>query len=121
MAARMIWKVRGGYRLSEPERIWISYCPLLEIRSQGRTEQEARAALEDAVKLFLVTCLQRGILPDVLQKLGLKVSGEPAEIAEAKIPEEFIVVEPLENEFDFEVPLYLVAAEKARQGTDWRR
>jgi len=101
-------------RHASHEGVFVSYCPALDIRSQGRTEEEARRALESAVTLFLSTCLERGILERELERAGLR----PPE-STPDPDQEFIGLRQFEEEseldFDFEIPLSLVAQAQAQR------
>lgn len=41
--------------------LFIGRCEALDLMSQGRTEEEARVSIEDAVRLYLKHCALRGI------------------------------------------------------------
>ncbi len=56
-----IWKVGIHY---------ISYCPELEIASQGKTEEQARSRIKEAVELFLQETKKMGTLQEVLKIAG---------------------------------------------------
>jgi len=59
---------------------WISSCPVLDVCSQGRTKEEAMSNLEEALALFVDSCVERGTLFDVLREAGFeRVSEEAAE------------------------------------------
>lgn len=54
--------------------IYVICCPPLDIWSQGKTESEARKNIGEAVKLFLMTCIEKGTLEAVLKECGFKPS-----------------------------------------------
>ena len=57
------------------EGAWfISSCPLLDIFSQGKTKQEALTNLNEAVRLFIESCIQRGTLEQVLRESGFQTA-----------------------------------------------
>lgn len=39
--------------------VWVSLCPFLDLRSQGRTRREAVDALDDAIAYYLAYCPPR--------------------------------------------------------------
>ena len=41
---------------------YVAYCPALEVSSYGDTEEEARAAFEDALAIFIKDTTERGTL-----------------------------------------------------------
>ncbi len=50
----------------------ISYCPALDVRSQGDTEQEALDNLSEALRLFILSYFERGRLERVLKDRGFE-------------------------------------------------
>jgi predicted RNase H-like HicB family nuclease len=51
-------------------RACIAACPCLDVCSQGETEEEARANIEEALKAFLVACYERGTLDEAFKQCG---------------------------------------------------
>src|SRR5437867_11651143 len=49
---------------------YVSSCPLLDVHSQGRTEQEAKHNLIEALVEFLLSCFERGTLNELLREAG---------------------------------------------------
>ncbi len=49
---------------------YVSSCPSLDVHSQGRTKDEARQNLIDALAFFLESCVRRGTLADVRQSVS---------------------------------------------------
>lgn len=76
----------------------VSYCPPLDIYSQGPTRETALENLVEAIQLFFESCYERGTLDKVLRDCGF----EPEK--------EFI---PTEGEQMVAVPLSLVARGQA--------
>jgi predicted RNase H-like HicB family nuclease len=54
--------------------IFVICCPPLDVWSQGKTEFEAQKNIEEAMKMFLVTCIEKGTLEVVLRECGFKLS-----------------------------------------------
>ena len=50
--------------------VFISYCPSLDVTSQGATAKEARENLIEAISAFVISCLDRGVLEEVLKQCG---------------------------------------------------
>ena len=48
-----------------------SWCPELDVASQGDTVEEARYNLKEAVELHVETMIQNGDLQELLDKIGL--------------------------------------------------
>lgn len=42
-----VWQSEENYD------VWVSYCPALDVYSQGTSEAEARAAIENAVAMYI--------------------------------------------------------------------
>ena len=56
-----IWKEGGQY---------LAHAMPLDVASSGATADEARAALDEAVRLFLSTAAENGTLDEVLEEAG---------------------------------------------------
>jgi hypothetical protein len=80
---------RGYVKHSDATGLFLSWCPMLEIKSQGTTAAQARAALDDSVRLFVVHCFRRGILESTLSTMGLQ------EVEAVEDHEERISVRPI--------------------------
>lgn len=106
-------------------RFWVSYCPSLDLSSQGDTREEARDAVSEAAQLWFDSCVERGTLAEALAELGWHAipPGKKAtpdmdtiEVAAKRVPsaprgEEF--------EVDVTIPAYQAAAllqAQAQQG-----
>lgn len=48
-----------------------SWCPELDVASQGDTVEEARQNLQEAVELHVDTMVENGDLNELLEKIGL--------------------------------------------------
>lgn len=49
---------------------WVTGCPKLDLFSQGKSEDEAKKALEEAIFLWVEDCFERGTLEQALQEVG---------------------------------------------------
>ena len=49
---------------------FIAHAMPLDVMSSGRTREQARQALQEAVSLFLATALECGTLQDILEESG---------------------------------------------------
>jgi len=65
----MIHIAYTGQLFQEDDQI-VALCPELNVSSFGDTPQEALAALQEAVSLFLETCQDMGTLDTVLEEAG---------------------------------------------------
>ena len=59
-----------GFIVKEKPGMYVSYCPALELCSQGKTPKHAERMIIEATKIFIEDCLERGILNDVLKECG---------------------------------------------------
>lgn len=49
---------------------WVTYCPALDVYSAGKTEPEAKNAIQSALLMFIKNCFKRKILNNVLAERG---------------------------------------------------
>ena len=78
----MAAKPQGTFTLSLPCRIrkegkyFVSWCYPLNVYSQGETQEKALRNLEEAVGLFIASCIRRGTLDKVLKDCGVVLSSK---------------------------------------------
>src|SRR3972149_1828415 len=53
-------------------KVYVSRCSVLDLYSQGETEDEARENIIEAIRLFIVSCFEKGTLDSVLKECGFK-------------------------------------------------
>lgn len=56
----------------EKPGMYVSYCPTLDICSQGSSSKEARQNIIEATQLFIESCFERGTLSRALEKRGFR-------------------------------------------------
>lgn len=56
---------------------YISWCPVLDVWSQGKTKAEAKKNIAEATQLFLINCYERGTLDKVLKECGFTAAKGP--------------------------------------------
>ena len=49
---------------------WITGCPALDLFSQGKTEDEAKKSLKEAIEIWVEDCLERDTLGAALREVG---------------------------------------------------
>lgn len=54
----------------EEDSLWVAACPSLDVYSQGDSRDEAKRNLEEAVQLWIDSCVERNTLGRALQELG---------------------------------------------------
>jgi predicted RNase H-like HicB family nuclease len=70
-----------GMNIDYTVQIWseggqfVAHAMPLDVMSSGRTPDEARAALDEAVHVFLLTAADRGTLAEVLCEAGYELRG----------------------------------------------
>ncbi len=66
-------------RIEYTSQVWkegdqfIAHAMPLDVMSSGRTPEEARKALDEAIHLFLMTAAEAGTLAEVLQDAGYQL------------------------------------------------
>jgi len=61
-------------RIERDGRWFIASCDPLDVHTQARTESKARANLVEALELFLESCIERGVLDQVLGEAGIRAT-----------------------------------------------
>ena len=67
---------------------FVSWCPALDIYSQGPTQDKALKNIREAVQLFVLDCLERGTLEQVLRECGFRPQLN-AELGKNQLPAAF--------------------------------
>ena len=96
--ARVSFDVSVPVQVRPDDVGYISHCPVLDVYSQGPTQEEAIRNIVEAVQLFIESCFSRGCLDQVLKDCGFVWQG-PLESPP----------EPIEDANIISVPLALVA------------
>ena len=60
------------FRIEKKEGWFIACCPVLDVYSQGKTEDKAKRNLIESLQAFLFSCIERGTLDAVLKECGFK-------------------------------------------------
>ena len=55
---------------------YVAHVPALDVSSCGATGDDARRNISDAVRGFLATCADRGVLDEVLREAGYELEGD---------------------------------------------
>jgi predicted RNase H-like HicB family nuclease len=53
---------------SDTTRRWIATCPMVGVVSQGKSDDDARRCLQEAVELWFESCVERGVLDQALRE-----------------------------------------------------
>jgi hypothetical protein len=109
MGLQMTVRLKAAYREDPVATGFVSYCPALKIYAHGDSADASIDAMEKTLQLYLGTCLQRGILNDVLEKAGFEVVPEAVHqamtVADAEC--EFIAIQELNFKHTFEVEVQI--------------
>ena len=74
MKTRLEFKFKLPLTLKRKSKWVVAACPVLDIVSQGGTDDEAIKNLSEAVSLFRLSCFERGILDEVLKGCGFSAN-----------------------------------------------
>jgi len=111
MMVEVKFRLAFGTRKDEAADVHVGYCPLLNLYSQGTTEEEAQDAIVDAAQLFIVTCYGRNTLHRILRDRGMVRAVVPSEARADN--RQYIAVQEIDNypnQFEREVPIDLLAS-----------
>jgi hypothetical protein len=62
----------------------VARCPALDVYSQGPSQKKAVENLADALRLFLMSCYERGTLDQVLRESGFRPASLPRRTSKKK-------------------------------------
>jgi predicted RNase H-like HicB family nuclease len=69
-ATRVEFNLQLPFKITKRTKWFLASCPILDVHSQGDTQETAKKNLVEALSLFLVSCFERGTLDEVLKKCG---------------------------------------------------
>jgi predicted RNase H-like HicB family nuclease len=67
---RALFSLTLPVTVKKKAKVYVSSCPCLDVYSQGQTEEEAEKNLGEALKVFLISCYERGTLDEALKECG---------------------------------------------------
>lgn len=56
--------------LRDDDDAWVAGCPALDVVTQADSKEAAKAALDEAVEMWVESCLERETLGEALRELG---------------------------------------------------
>ncbi len=92
----LVFTFRLPFTLKKRKNWILSSCPILDVHSQGPTEEKAVENLREALTLFFVSCFERGTLDEVLKECGFVSTAIDYKMKP----------QPFENEIDIPIPFY---------------
>ena len=86
---QIIFNVELPAQVKREGKWYISCCPILDVCSQGETKEKALNNLIEALRLFLISCFERGTLDEVLRECGFEPVDVKGPIKEKPFPKRF--------------------------------
>lgn len=71
------FRLPAAYRIDDRTGMHVAYCPMLDVCSQGETEEESVHALRSALVLFLTHHFKHQTIDTVLSEYGFVPAGHP--------------------------------------------
>ena len=72
MSIQVEMRLEVPCEVSQEGKWYVASCPVLDVYSQGETEEKAKANLAEAVSAFLISCFERGTLDAVFKQCGFR-------------------------------------------------
>lgn len=82
MENKVKFTARLPLTISKRGKWFIASCPILDVHSQGETEEQAKKNLGNALSLFFISCYERGTLDAALKECGFQLDTTEEEIVE---------------------------------------
>lgn len=70
----MTIKIKVPVRIYKEDDVFVAFCQIFDVASQGCTEKEAKENITDAVRLFIETCIEMGTIKQVMKDCGFSKS-----------------------------------------------
>lgn len=86
---QVIFNVQLPAQVKRSGKWYVSCCPPLDVCSQGETQEKALNNLITALRLFLVSCFERGALDGVLRDCGFKPIEVKGPVKEQPFPKKY--------------------------------
>ncbi len=81
---RVVFSLTVDSEVTQEGDVYVSYCPALDLYSQGDTEEEASTNLIEALQLFVQSCYERGTLDAVMKERGFTVEQDSLATVEVR-------------------------------------
>ncbi|MGO9017299.1 MAG: type II toxin-antitoxin system HicB family antitoxin [Syntrophobacteraceae bacterium] len=101
MEIQITFTAKLPIQIKKKAKWFVASCPVLDVSSQGETEEVAKKNIVEALYMFLRSCLERGTLDAVLKQCGFKsmvVQDEDIGPAESPAGQEYV-----------DIPLHLLS------------
>ena len=71
----------------ETARRWVATCPMVGVVSQGKTADDAKRCLQEAIELWFESCVERGVLEQALREANFRPApGDPSSRGRDRVP-----------------------------------
>lgn len=77
---RVYFSLTLPVKIKKKANLYISSCGVLDVHSQGYTDKEARDNLIEAIRLFMISCFERGTLDEALKDCGFRAIKNPVKL-----------------------------------------
>jgi len=102
---RIDFTARLPFKLVKKAKWYVAFCPILDIYSQGETEESAKKNLAEALTAFLISCFERNALDEVLKNCGFQPGILPISLKKAPSA-------PAKNLLDVSIPFLIDQSRK---------
>lgn len=111
-------KVLVNVRPDDEAGVFVSHCPVLNVYSQGESEEEAKEAIQEAIQLKLAIAYRFDRLHQILTRSGFsRMVGQISDLPSEPIQYVSVMAIPDKSkQFEIEVPMALVAAAAQNPG-----
>jgi predicted RNase H-like HicB family nuclease len=75
---KAVFQITLPTKIKKKKDRYVYSCDMLDINTQGYTEEEAKQNLVEAIKLFFISCYERGTLDGALKECGFRALRSPA-------------------------------------------
>ena len=89
--------VQMPYEIIQRKKWYLASCPIMDVHSQGETEEQAKNNLIEAMTAFFISCFERGTLDEVFKECGFT----PVDSTEK------IIISPPEDIIDVPIPFQI--------------
>lgn len=62
------FRIKVPVKIAKRKRWFLASCPILDLHSQGETQKKGQQNLGEAMRVFFLSCFERGTLDRILKK-----------------------------------------------------
>jgi predicted RNase H-like HicB family nuclease len=90
MKIKMTVPAKVPIQITKKAKWYVASCPVLDVATQGETEEVAKKNIVEALTMFMRSCVERGTIVEVLSQCGFKFSMEQDQEVEPSIGQEYV-------------------------------